>query len=134
MISFHGHVYVLIQVSGRLCIWFGVRARARARQNQDELGVQAKRVRSHDLLPITKSGICRSEELPQNTIIAPCDANDPLQRWSLHANGTIGMGATGECLTADSGQGGDCGGANGTTCTKEGAGSWWKICAKKHLF
>ena len=79
--------------------------------NQDDLGVQAKRVRSTERLTISKSGKCRSEELPQNTVIAPCDANDALQRWSLHPNGTISMVSTGECLQLDSGQGGDCSGA-----------------------
>jgi hypothetical protein len=76
---------------------------------QDKLGKQAKRVRSTGELIVSKTGICRSEELPQNTIIAPCDSTDPLQHWSLlPENGTIFMAATGECLQLDSGQGGDC--------------------------
>ena len=55
--------------------------------NQDDLGVQAKCVRSTGYLPISKSGMCRSEELPQNTVIAPCDPRDAKQQWSLHPNG-----------------------------------------------
>lgn len=91
--------------------------------NQDDLGVQAKRVRSSGYLPITKSGMCRSEELPQNTIIAPCHSADPLQQWQLHPNGTISREddrAQSECLQLDSGQGGDC---RGSTCNSH-AGSW----------
>jgi hypothetical protein len=76
--------------------------------SQDPLGVQARRVSSDGRLAISKTGTCRSEELPQNTVIKPCDAGDPLQQWALHDNGTIYMGATGECLQLDSGQGGCC--------------------------
>ena len=74
--------------------------------SQDDLGVQARRVASEGKLVIGKSGMCRSEELPQNTIIKPCSAIDPFQTWSLHRNGTIHMAATDECLQLDSGQGG----------------------------
>ena len=74
--------------------------------SQDDLGVQARRVASEGRLVIGKSGMCRSEELPQNTIIKPCSPSDPLQAWSLHSNGTIHMAATDECLQLDSGQGG----------------------------
>jgi hypothetical protein len=80
--------------------------------NQDPLGVQARRVRAYGGdkgIPMGKSGICGSEELPQNTIIAPCDAADPFQRWELLPNGTLFMAQTGECLQLDSGQGGCCG-------------------------
>ena len=59
----------------------------RAAESRDDLGVQAKRVRSTGYLPISKSGMCRSEELPQNTVIAPCDPRDARQQWSLHPNG-----------------------------------------------
>ncbi len=71
---------------------------------------QAKRVASSGPqgIPVGKSGVCGQEELPQNTIIAPCNAGDPLQQWQLLANGTIYMAATGECLQLDSGQGGCC--------------------------
>jgi hypothetical protein len=91
---------------------------------QDKLGKQAKRVQSQGDLIISKSGVCRSEELPQNTIIAPCDSSDLLQQWSvLPENGTIFMGATGECLQLDSGQTGDCRGANKSQCS---GGQNWK--------
>jgi hypothetical protein len=80
--------------------------------NQDALGVQARRVRAYGGdkgIPIGKSGICGSEELAQNTIIAPCDAADPFQSWEMLPNGTLFMAQTGECLQLDSGQGGCCG-------------------------
>jgi len=79
--------------------------------SQDPLGVPAVRVfASPDPpgIPFGKSGTCGKEELPQNTVIAPCDATDPLQTWDLLQNGTIVMKATGECLQLDSGQGGCC--------------------------
>lgn len=78
--------------------------------NQDALGVQAKRVWSQGPqgVPYGKSGQCGQEELPQNTIIAPCNASDPLQQWNMLPNGTIYLPATGECLQLDSGQGGCC--------------------------
>jgi hypothetical protein len=40
-------------------------------------------------VPVGKSGTCGTEELPQNTIIAPCDSNDGYQRWDMLANGTL---------------------------------------------
>jgi hypothetical protein len=51
--------------------------------SQDGLGVQARRVASGGDAgtPVGKSGTCGREELPQNTVIAPCSASDPLQRW-----------------------------------------------------
>ena len=78
--------------------------------SQDPLGVQAERVYSFGPqgVPVGKSGTCGTEELPQNTIIAPCNANDPFQAWSMLPNGTLFMAATGECLQLDSGQGGCC--------------------------
>ena len=76
--------------------------------NQDLLGVQAKRVGSTGPLVIPKAGVCQMEELPQNSIIAPCRSGDPLQTWALHPDGKVVMSATGECLQLDSGQGGDC--------------------------
>ena len=80
--------------------------------NQDALGVQAKRVRSTGRMAISKAGMCREEELPQNSIIAPCREGDPLQTWALHPDGKVVMAATGECLQLDSGQGGDCRSSN----------------------
>lgn len=79
--------------------------------SQDPLGRQARRVASagDPGIPHGKSGRCGSEELPQNTIIAPCNASDPLQQWQMLPNGTIVMTATGECLQLDSGQSGCCG-------------------------
>jgi hypothetical protein len=78
--------------------------------NQDPLGAQARRVWSSGAPggPVGKSGTCGQEELPQNTIIAPCDSSDPLQQWTLLPNGTIFLAATGECLQLDSGQSGCC--------------------------
>jgi hypothetical protein len=78
--------------------------------NQDALGLQARRVASSGPqgAPVGKSGICGTEELPQNTIIAPCDASDPFQVWTVLPNGTIFLAHTGECLQLDSGQGGHC--------------------------
>jgi hypothetical protein len=78
--------------------------------SQDALGAPARRVASSGDpgAPYGKSGICGKEELPQNTIIAPCDAASPLQAWELLANGTLFLPATGECLQLDSGQGGCC--------------------------
>lgn len=78
--------------------------------SQDALGVQATRLASWGVqgLPFGKSGKCGTEELPQNTVIAPCDPKDPLQQWTILANGTIKNGARGECLQLDSGQGGCC--------------------------
>jgi hypothetical protein len=79
--------------------------------NQDPLVQPVRRVWSgagDKGVPYGKSGICGTEELPQNTIIAPCDATDPLQSWTFLPNGTLYMGATGECLQLDSGQGGCC--------------------------
>lgn len=87
--------------------------------SQDALGVQASRVWSSASagsgsagadkgVPVGKSGICGSEELPQNIVIAPCNAADPLQAWTVQGNGSITQAATGECLELDSGQGGCC--------------------------
>jgi hypothetical protein len=79
--------------------------------SQDALGAQARRVSASGGdkgVPHGKSGLCGTEELPQNVIIAPCDASDALQRWSLQANGSVTLAATGECLQLDSGQGGHC--------------------------
>ena len=78
--------------------------------SQDPLGRPAVRVASSGPpgIPYGKSGVCGREELPQNTVIAPCSAADPLQSWALLPNGTIKMAATGECLQLDSGQGGCC--------------------------
>ena len=78
--------------------------------SQDPLGLPARRVASSGDpgAPYGKSGTCSSEELPQNTVIAPCDATSPLQTWTLLANGTLYLAATGECLQLDSGQGGCC--------------------------
>ena len=80
--------------------------------SQDALGAQARRVAASGGdkgVPHGKSGVCGTEELPQNTVIAPCDAGDAHQRWAVQANGSIFMAATGECLQLDSGQGGHCG-------------------------
>jgi len=78
--------------------------------SQDALGLQARRVASAGPqgLPFGKSGKCGTEELPQNTVIAPCIAGDAYQRWTMLPNGTILQAATGECLQLDSGQGGCC--------------------------
>ena len=78
--------------------------------SQDPLGAPARRVDSSGDAgaPHGKAGICGREELPQNTVIAPCDAASPLQAWHLLANGTLLLPATGECLQLDSGQGGCC--------------------------
>lgn len=79
--------------------------------SQDALGAPAARVAAYggaQGVPAGKSGICGREELPQNTVIAPCSAADPLQRWTLLPNGTLQQAATGECLQLDSGQGGCC--------------------------
>ena len=79
--------------------------------SQDALGAQARRVAAgggDKGVPHGKSGTCGTEELPQNTIIAPCDAGDARQRWTLQSNGSIFLAATGECLQLDSGQGGHC--------------------------
>lgn len=79
--------------------------------NQDPLVQPVRRVWSgagDKGVPYGKSGICGTEELPQNTIIAPCDSADPLQSWTFLPNGTLLMNATGECLQLDSGQGGCC--------------------------
>ena len=78
--------------------------------SQDPLGAPARRVDSSGDAgaPRGKAGICGREELPQNTVIAPCDAASPLQAWRLLANGTLLLPATGECLQLDSGQGGCC--------------------------
>lgn len=78
--------------------------------SQDALGAPVRRVASAGDagVPYGKSGTCGKEELPQNTVIAPCDAADPLQAWELLANGTLLLTATGECLQLDSGQGGCC--------------------------
>lgn len=86
---------------------------------------KAKRVRSTSPLRFTKSGSCRSEELPQNTIVAPCNTTDRLQQWSVHTNGTISIARNfgRECLQLDSGQSGDC--TANRTCNMH-AGSWSK--------
>jgi hypothetical protein len=79
--------------------------------SQDALGVPAQRVAAWggpQGVPVGKSGTCGKEELPQNTIIAPCNPADPLQRWEPLPNGTIHQAGTGECLQLDSGQGGCC--------------------------
>jgi hypothetical protein len=78
--------------------------------SQDPLGAQAKRVASSGPagVPVGKSGVCGQEELPQNSIIAPCNASDPFQQWQMWPNGTIYLAATNECLQLDSGQGGCC--------------------------
>lgn len=78
--------------------------------NQDALGKPARRVAASGNagVPVGKSGTCGTEELAQNTVLAPCDAASPLQRWTRLANGTLLLGATGECLQLDSGQGGHC--------------------------
>ena len=79
--------------------------------SQDALGAQARRVAASGGdkgVPHGKSGTCGAEELPQNTVIAPCDADDARQRWALLPNGTLFLAATGECLQLDSGQGGSC--------------------------
>ncbi len=79
--------------------------------SQDALGAQARRVAAtggDKGVPFGKSGLCGTEELPQNTVLAACDATDPLQRWQMLPNGTIFMAQTGECLQLDSGQGGHC--------------------------
>ena len=79
--------------------------------SQDALGAQARRVAAgggDKGVPHGKSGLCGTEELPQNTIIAPCDDADPFQRWTVLANGSIYLAQTGECLQLDSGQGGHC--------------------------
>ena len=79
--------------------------------SQDPLGAQARRVAASGGdkgVPHGKSGVCGTEELPQNTIIARCDAADARQRWTVRTNGSIYMAATDECLQLDSGQGGHC--------------------------
>ena len=79
--------------------------------SQDALGAQARRVAAgggDKGVPHGKSGICGTEELPQNTVIAPCDDADAFQRWTVLANGSIFLAQTGECLQLDSGQGGHC--------------------------
>ena len=78
--------------------------------SQDDLGVQAVRIASSGEggIPVGKSGLCGKEELPQNSILAVCNATDPLQQWTSFPNGTLLMAATGECLQLDSGQGGCC--------------------------
>jgi alpha-galactosidase len=79
--------------------------------SQDALGAQARRVAASGGdkgVPHGKSGLCGTEELPQNTIIAPCDPADPFQRWTVQSNGSILLAQTGECLQLDSGQGGHC--------------------------
>lgn len=78
--------------------------------SQDKLGLPARRVWSigDKGLPYGKSGVCGTEELPQNTIIQPCDSTDPFQIWKLETNGSIISQATNECLQLDSGQGGHC--------------------------
>lgn len=78
--------------------------------SQDSLGIQAKRMYStgDKGVPYGKSGICGQEELPQNTIIQPCDTTNSLQQWDILPNGTIYLPATNECLQLDSGQSGCC--------------------------
>jgi hypothetical protein len=78
--------------------------------SQDALGAPARRVASagDPGVPVGKSGLCGTEELPQNTVLRACDASDPLQRWAFLPNGSISLPATGECLQLDSGQGGHC--------------------------
>ena len=92
--------------------------------NQDPLGKAARRVHSTGHLDISKTGRCRSEERPQNTIITPCDSNSALQQWvvgegssasgvEIRMAGAMGGRGVEECLQLDTGQGGDCGGADG---------------------
>jgi hypothetical protein len=103
-------VLIFVYTGSVCCISFVPRAQVLA-VSQDALGAQARRVASYGGdkgVPYGKSGLCGTEELAQNTVIAPCDAADAYQRWRMLPNGTLFMAATGECLQLDSGQGGCC--------------------------